>query len=72
MATKHLAYLDLATEKFIGTDPNQDAESFIQIIERKVNFALGEAPGDAGELANYTFRKKELFFSLLRGPAAEW
>ena len=48
------------------------AESFIQLIERKINFALGDAPGDAGELANYTFRKKALFPSLLRGPAAEW
>ena len=34
--------------------------------------ALGDAPGDAGELANYTFRKNALFSSLLRGPAAEW
>ena len=59
-------------DKFSGTDPDQDAESFIQLIERKINFALGDAPGDVGELANYTFRKKALFSSLLRGPAAEW
>ena len=26
----------------------------------------------AGELAKYTFRKKALFSSLLRGPAVEW
>ena len=68
----HLAYLDLAINKFSVTDPDQDAESFIQLIERKINFALGDAPADAGELANYTFRKKALFFSLLRGPAVEW
>ena len=40
--------------------------------ERKVNFALGDAPGDADELAEYTFRKKALFSFLLPGPAAEW
>ena len=72
MANTHLAYPDLAIDKFSVTDPDQDAESFIQLIERKNNIALGDAPGDAGELANYTFRKKALFSSLLRGPAAEW
>ena len=72
MAAAHLAYPDLALDKFSGTDPDQDAESFIQLIERKINFALGDAPGDAGELANYIFRKKALFSSLLRAPAAEW
>ena len=68
MANTHLAYPDLAIDKFSGTDPDQDAESFIQLIERKINVA----PGDAGELVKYTFRKKALFSSLLRGPAAEW
>ena len=72
MAAAHLAYPDLAVDNFYGTDPGQDAESFIQLIERQINFALGEAPGDAGELTNYTFRKKALFSSLLRGPAVEW
>ena len=72
MANTHLAYPDLAIDKFSGTAPDQDAQSFIQLIERKINFALGDAPADAGELVNYTFRKKALFSSLLRGPAAEW
>ena len=72
MAAAHLAYPDLAMDNFYGTDPDQDAETFIQLIERKINFALGDAPGDAGEFENYTFRKKALFSSLLRGPAAEW
>ena len=67
MANTHLAYPDLAVDKFSGTDPDEDAEFFIQLIKRKINFALG----DAGELANYTFRKKALFSSLLRGPVAE-
>ena len=35
MANAHLAYADLAIDKFSGTDPDQDAESFIQLIERK-------------------------------------
>ena len=72
MAAAHLAYPDLAVDKFSGTGPDQDAESFIQLIERKINFAPGDAPGDVGELANYTVRKKALFSSLLRGPTAEW
>ena len=72
MAITHLADPDLAIDKFSGTDPNQDAESFIKLIERKINFALGDALADAGELANYTLRKKALLSPILRGPAAEW
>ena len=72
MAAAHLAYPNLAVDKFSGTDPDQDAESFIQLIERKINFALGDAPADAGELVYYTLRKKALFSSLLRGPATDW
>ena len=72
MVAAHLAYPDLIVDKFSGTDSDQNAEPFIQLIERKINFALGGAPGDAGELANYTFRKKALFSSVLRGPTAEW
>ena len=72
MANTHLAYPDLAIDKFSGTDPDQDAETFIHLIERKVNFVLGYAHAEANELVNYTFRKKALFSSLLRGPAAEW
>ena len=72
MAASHLAYPDLALDRFSGTDPDQDAESFIQLIERKINFALGDAPANVDALANYNFRKKALFSSLLRGPAAEW
>ena len=71
MANTHLAYPDPAIEKFSGTDPDQDAEYFIQLIERKINIAPGDALADAGALVNYTFRKKALFCSLLRGPAAE-
>ena len=38
MTKTHLVYPDLAIDKFDGTDPDQDAESFIQLIEQKVNF----------------------------------
>ena len=73
MANTHLAHPDLATDNFSGTDPDQEAESFIQLIERKINFALGDAPGNSGELANNTFRKKTLRKKkTLRGPTAEW
>ena len=70
MANFHLAFPDLAIDKFSGTDPDQGVESFIQLIAIKINFALGDTPRDACELANYTFRKNALFSSLFRGPAA--
>ena len=72
MATTHLTYPDLAVGSFFGTDPDQNAEFFIQLIDGKNNLALRDAPGDAGKLANYTFRKRALFSVLLRGAAAEW
>ena len=65
MAATHLAYPDIALDKYSGTDPDQDAESFIQLIERNINFALRDAPANPDALANYTFRKKALFSSLL-------
>ena len=63
MANTHLAYPDLAIKNFSGTGSDQEAESFIQLIERKINIALGDAHGDAGELVNYTFRKKVFFLT---------
>ena len=44
MTNTHPAYPDLVIDKFSGTDPDQDAESFIQLIERKINSALEDAP----------------------------
>ena len=73
MAANPLAHSDLAVDKFSGIDPDQNAEQFIQLIEKKINFALGEEPAAAGAAQDaYRFRKKSLFSSLLRGPAAEW
>ena len=68
-----LAYPDLVLDKFSGTDPDQDAEAFIRLIECKIYFSLGTEPNEAdAELVTYLFRKKTFFSSLLRGPAAEW
>ena len=72
MDNTNLAHPDVAIDKFSGTDPDQNVEAFVQLIERKINFALGDSPGDAGELASYTFRKTALFSSLIRRPVAEW
>ena len=48
MAKSHLAYPDLAIDKFSGTDPDQNIDTSIQLIERKINFSRGDALGDAG------------------------
>ena len=55
MRTTHLAYPDLAIDKFFGTDTDQDVEPFIQLIQRKIDFPLGDAPANPDLLANYTF-----------------
>ena len=73
MADAHLAYPHLALDKFSSTDPDQGAEAFIRLIECKINFALGTEPDEAQDAYVINlFRKKALFSSLLRGPAAEW
>ena len=62
MAQPHLAYPDLALVKISGTDPDQEAEAFIQSLECKINFALGTEPDAAdAEHVIYLFRKKTLF-----------
>ena len=69
MANAHLAYPDLALDKFSGTDLDQDAEAFIRLSECKNNFALGTKPDEAdAEHVVYLFRKKALFSSLLITP----
>ena len=58
MANAHLAYPDLARDKFSGTDPDQDAEAFIRLIECKINFALGTEPDEVdAEHVIYSGRK---------------
>ena len=72
MAENTVSFPDLALDKFSGNDPDQDAKSFLLTVENKINFSLGSRPTDAAERAQYLLRKKALFSSLLRGPAAEW
>ena len=67
MANTH-AQPDLASDKFSLTDSDQEAESFVQLIERKMNFA----PADLDDLASYPFHKKALFSSILQRRSAEW
>ena len=52
MAQTLIADPDLALDKFFGTDPDQDAELFRKLMERKINLVLGGAPGNAGASAN--------------------
>ena len=73
MAQPHLTYPDLAVDKFSGTDPDQNADAFNHLTECKINSALGTEP-DPCDLEHFIYlnRKKALFSSLLRGPAAGW
>ena len=72
MVQPDLFYPDLALDKFSGTDPDRDAEPFIRLIECKFHFDLGTEPDPADvEHVIYLFRKKTLFSSSLRAPAAE-
>ena len=62
MGNAHLAYPDLALDKFSGTDPDQDAEAFIRLMECKITFALGTEPDEADDAhVIYLFRKKVFF-----------
>ena len=72
MAENTVLFPDLALDKFSGNDPDQYAKSFLLTVENKIKFSLGSRPIDMAERARYLFRKKALFSSLLRGPAAEW
>ena len=46
-----IAYPDNALEKFTGLDPSEDAQDFISLLVRKIQFALGTRPDDAGQAA---------------------
>ena len=61
MVNTHLAYSGMVFNKVSGTDPDQSAESFAQLIGRKVSFPLGDAPAHPDDLASYTFQKKHYF-----------
>ena len=64
-----VAYSDIALEKFTGLDSSEDAQTIIDLIERKIRFSLGLGPDDAHL---FEHRRKQLFGSVLRGPAQDW
>ena len=68
-----VAYPDIALEKFTGLDSSEDAQELFNLIQRKIQFSLGRRdPADAGLQATYDARRRALFGSVLRGPAAQW
>ena len=69
-----VAYPDLALEKFIGIDSSDDPSAFIRLLEKQNSFSLGSRPtaNENGQQIVYDDRRKALFGSVLRGPAAEW
>ena len=72
MVENPVSFPDLALEKFLGNNPDQDTKSFPLTVENKINLSLGSRPTDVPERARHLLRKKALFSSLIRGPAADW
>ena len=73
MALPDLAYPDLAQDKFSGTDPDQDAEAFIRLIECKINFALGTEPDEAEDAyVIYLPIQKESSIFLIAKRTSSW
>ena len=58
MANTQLEYPDLALDKF----SDQDTESFVHFIDKKINFVLGDAPAYPVASASYTIHKRSTFF----------
>ena len=69
-----VAYPDLALEKFIGIDSSDNPTAFIRLLEKKTSFSLSSRPAtnENNIQTVYDDRRKALFGSVLRGPAAEW
>ena len=69
-----VAYQDLALEKFIVIDSSEDPTAFIRLLEKKISFSLGSRPAtnENNIQTVYDDRRKALFGSFLRSPAAEW
>ena len=62
MAANPLTHSDPAMDKFFGIDPDQKAEQFIELIEKKINFALDQEPGVAGAAQDaYGFRTNRVY-----------
>ena len=67
-----VAFPDIALEKFTGLDSSEDAQTFIDLIERKIGFNLCLRPDDAVEQELFDYRRKQLFGSVLCSPAHDW
>ena len=65
---------DLPLEKFIGIDLYEDPTAFFRLLDKKISFSLGSRPttNENNIQTVYDDRRKALFGSVLRGPAAEW
>ena len=58
----------------MGIDSSEDPTAFIRLLEKKISFSLGSRPAtnENNIQTVYDDRRKALFGSVLRGPAAEW
>ena len=63
---------DIALEKFTGLDSSEEAQTFIDLLERKIGFSLGLRPDNADEQELFDHRRKQIIGSVLRGPAQDW
>ena len=70
---KNVGNPDLALEKFIGIDSIEDPTALNCLLEKKFGFSLGSRTiTDKNNVQTvYDNRRKALFRSVLRGPAAE-
>ena len=68
------AYPELALEKFIGIDSNENPTASIRLLGKKFSFSVGSRPAiiEKNFQSVYEGRRKALFGSVLRGQAAEW
>ena len=72
--TNTVAYPDLALEKLIGFDSSEDPTAFNRLLEKRISFSFSSKPAvnENNIQTVYDDRRKALFGSLSRGPAAEW
>ena len=56
MAENTVSFSDLALEKFLCNDPDEDAKSLLSRIQNKINFSLGPQPTDVAERGRYLIR----------------
>ena len=68
----NVACPDISLQKLTVLDPIEDVADFLSLKERKMEFFLGLRPGAGDDQNAYDARRKALFGSVLRGPAAQW